>query len=81
MYSPINYLAAIYTPLPMLIIGYHLAQTNVLYAFKDIRCIAAVLFKVFLFIRLPRWGFLYVIGVRGTLLVSIVISVSARWRQ
>ena len=33
----------------MLIIGYHLAQTNVLYAFKDIRCIAAVLLRLFVY--------------------------------
>lgn len=76
IYSPINYLAAIYTPLPMLIIGYHLAQTNVLYAFKDIRCIAAVLLRLFVY-PFAALGLLFLLGVRGTLLVSIVISVSA----
>lgn len=74
--SPINYLAALYTPLPMLIIGYHLAQTNVLYAFKDMHCIFAVLLRLVVY-PFAALGFLFLIGVRGTLLVSIVISVSA----
>lgn len=74
--APINYLAAIYTPLPMLIIGYHLAQTNVLYAFKDMRCIFAVLLRLVVY-PFAALGFLFLIEVRGTLLVSIVISVSA----
>ena len=60
----------------MLIIGYHLAQTNVLNAFKDMRCIFAVLLRLVVY-PFAALGFLFLIGVRGTLLVSIVISVSA----
>lgn len=74
--STVNYLSALYTPLPMLIIGYHLAQTNVLKAFCDVRCIAAVLLRLVVY-PFAALGLLYVLGVRGTLLVSIVISVSA----
>ncbi len=76
VYSSLNYLSAIYTPLPMLIIGYHLAQSNVLNAFRDIRCIFSVFLSLIVY-PLAALGLLYLIGVRGTLLVSIIISVSA----
>ena len=74
--STVNYLAAIYTPLPMLIIGYHLSKTNVLKAFKDIKCIAAVVLRLLVY-PLVSLGILYLLGVRGTLLVSVIISLSA----
>ncbi len=74
--STVNYLAAIYTPLPMLIIGYHLSKTNVLKAFKDIKCIAAVVLRLLVY-PLVSLGVLYILGVRGTLLVSVIISLSA----
>lgn len=74
--STVNYLAAIYTPLPMLIIGYHLSKTNVLKAFKDIKCIAAVVLRLLVY-PLVSLGVLYLFGVRGTLLVSVIISLSA----
>lgn len=76
IYSAIDYLSAIYTPLPMLIIGYHLAQNSILTAFKDFKCIFAVILRMIIY-PLAVLGFLYLIGVRGTLLVSVVISVSA----
>ena len=76
VYSSINYLSAIYTPIPMLIIGYHLAQSNVLNAFRDIRCIFSVFLSLIVY-PLAALSLLYLIGVRGTLLVSIIISVSA----
>lgn len=76
VYSSLNYLSAIYTPLPMLIIGYHLAQSNVLNAFRDIRCIFSVFLSLIVY-PLAALGLLYLIGVRGTLLVSVIISVSA----
>lgn len=74
--STVNYLAAIYTPLPMLIIGYHLSKTNVLKAFKDIKCIAAVILRLLVY-PLVSLGVLYLLGVHGTLLVSVIISLSA----
>lgn len=74
--STVNYLAAIYTPLPMLIIGYHLSKTNVLKAFKDFQCIIAVLLRLIVY-PLVSLGILYLFGIRGTLLVSAIISLSA----
>ena len=76
LYSAIDYMSALYTPLPMLIIGYHLAQNNPLTAFRDSKCLFAVLIRMIIY-PLTALGFLYVIGIRGTLLVSVIISVSA----
>ena len=76
IYSAIDYMSALYTPLPMLIIGYHLAQNNPLTAFKDPKCLLAVLLRMIVY-PLAVLVFLYLIGVRGTLLVSVIISVSA----
>ena len=76
IYSAIDYMSALYTPLPMLIIGYHLAQNNPLTAFKDPKCLLAVLLSMIVY-PLAVLVFLYLIGVRGTLLVSVIISVSA----
>ena len=76
LYSAIDYMAAIYTPLPMLIIGYHLAQNNPFGALKDLKCIFSVFLSMIIY-PLAVLGFLFLIGVRETLLVSIVISVSA----
>lgn len=76
LYSAIDYMSALYTPLPMLIIGYHLAQNNLLTAFKDFKCLFAVFLRMIVY-PLAVLGFLYILGIRGTLLVSVVISVSA----
>ena len=76
IYSAIDYMSALYTPLPMLIIGYHLAQNNPLTAFKDPKCLLAVLLRMIVYPPAVL-GFLYLIGVRETLLVSVIISVSA----
>lgn len=76
LYSTIDYISAIYTPLPMLIIGYHLAQNSIKTAFKDAKCLFAVLLRMIVY-PLAVLGFLYILGVRETLLVSVIISVSA----
>lgn len=76
LYSAIDYISALYTPLPMLIIGYHLAQNSIKTAFRDTKCLFAVLLRMIVY-PLAVLGFLYLLGVRGTLLVSVIISVSA----
>lgn len=72
----LDHMAAIYTPLPMLVIGYHLAQTNVFRAFKDKWCLLSVFASLILY-PLAVLGVLYLLGVSGSLLVAIVIAVSA----
>ena len=76
LYSTIDYISAIYTPLPMLIIGYHLAQNSLVTALKDAKCLFAVLLRMIVY-PLAVLGALYLLGVRGNLLVSVIISVSA----
>jgi len=74
--EPIYYMASLNTPLPMIIIGYHLMQSNILKGFTDLKEIFAMAIKL-LFYPLIALGVLYLCGVRGTMLVSSVISCSA----
>ncbi len=76
LYDSVGHMAAMNTPLPMLIIGFHLSQSHVLNAFRDIRCIVAILLRMVVY-PFASLGLLYLLGVRGVLLVSLVISVSA----
>lgn len=74
--EPVSYLASLNTPLPMIIIGYHLSQSKLIEGLKSIRCIFAMFLKLFFF-PLLTLGVLYICNVRGTLLVSMVIASSA----
>ncbi len=76
VYDPISYLAGLNTPLPMIIIGYHLMQSNVIAGLKDIKGLFAIALKLLVF-PLVGLGVLYLCGVRGVMLVSSVISFSA----
>lgn len=74
--SPISFMAALNTPLPMIVIGFYLASANYKKAFTDISSYIAVFLRL---IVIPLFAFfvLYIIGVKGTLLTSIIIAVSA----
>ncbi|MBR7132206.1 MAG: AEC family transporter [Clostridia bacterium] len=74
--EPISYLASLNTPLPMIIIGYHLVQSNLFKGLKDIKCIFAIALKLVVF-PLISLGVMYLCGIRGIMLVSSVISCSA----
>ena len=76
IYEPISYLAALNTPLPMLIIGYHLVHSNLLEGFKNPKALFAIALKLLI---LPALALvvMYLCGVRGVMLVSLVISCSA----
>lgn len=74
--EPISYLASLNTPLPMLIIGYHLMKSNILDGLRNIKCFFAIGIKLFLFPLLALLV-MYLCGVRGTMLISSVISCSA----
>ena len=78
--SPINdalgHLSTLNTSLPMLIVGYYIAQTNILRALKDKKsylCIALRLIVVPLF----ALGWLLLVGVRGAVLTSCMICICA----
>ena len=74
--EPISYIASLNTPLPMLIIGYHLMKSNILDGLRNIKCFFAIGIKLFLFPLLALLV-MYLCGVRGTMLISSVISCSA----
>lgn len=76
IYEPISYLASLNTPLPMIIIGYHLANSSLSAGLKNVKCIFSVLLKLVIFPLTALTG-LYLCGVRGVLFVSLVISCSA----
>lgn len=74
--EPVSYLASLNTPLPMIIIGYHLAHSSLLNGIKSLKCIIAIAMKL---VILPgaALGIMYLCGIRGTMLISSVISCSA----
>lgn len=76
VYEPISYLAALNTPLPMIIIGCHLAKSNIFDGLKSLNCIFAMFLKLF---ALPGLALLvmYLCNVRGIMLISSVISCCA----
>lgn len=76
IYQPISFVASLNTPLPMIIIGYHLSKTDILKSIKDLQCLLASLVRMLL---LPSVAIalMYLCRVRGDMLVSAVISCSA----
>lgn len=74
--EPINYMAGLNTPVPMIIIGYHLTNSNLLGGFKNLKLMFAIFLKLLLF-PLAALGIIYLCGVRGDMLVSSAISCSA----
>ena len=74
--EPIYYIASLNTPLPMIIIGYHLSHSNLLDGIKNIKCIFAMSLKL-IFYPLLALIVLYLCGIRGDMLVSSIISCSA----
>jgi len=76
IYQPINYLAGLNTPLPMIIIGYHLANSQFIEGLRDKQAMLAVVTRLVI-LPLLVLGFFMLVGIRGDLLVSIIIFASA----
>ena len=70
------YIASLNTPLPMIIIGFHLANSKISEGLRNIKCLFAILLRLFVF-PLIALGVMYICGVRGTMLISSLISCSA----
>ena len=73
--TPIRHLANLNTPLPMVIIGFYLADIDFKAAIRDFKSFYVILLRV-VAIPLATLGILYLCGVRGDMLTSLVISVS-----
>jgi len=74
--SPVDHLANLNTPIPMLIIGFYLAGTDLKKALKDKGMYLSIALRL-LVIPLIALGILWLCGVRGTVLISAVIGASA----
>ena len=74
--STLTHLGNLNTPLPMIIIGYYLSKTNLLSALKD-RGIHLVTLVRLIVIPLVCLGLMYLLGIRGNMLVSMTICASA----
>ncbi|MBO4468414.1 MAG: AEC family transporter [Clostridia bacterium] len=70
---PVGYLAALNTPLPMIIIGYHLSKSNIKKAITDIKCFLCCACRL-LFFPAAALSIVFACGFRGNLFVSCVIS-------
>ena len=69
-------MAVLNTPLAMIVIGFYLSQSNLLKAFKNKSLYSVAILRL-IFIPLLALGVLWFIGVRGTLLVALIIATSA----
>ncbi|MDO4748125.1 MAG: AEC family transporter [Eubacteriales bacterium] len=74
--QPINYMAALNSPVPMLIIGYYLANANLKKAFTDVWSYIAMALRLIV-IPLITLFVLILCGISGKLLVSLIIATSA----
>lgn len=74
--APIDHLANLNTPLPMLIIGYYLADADLKKALCDRASYLTIALRLAA-IPLLTLGVLWLCGIRGTVLVSAVIGASA----
>jgi predicted permease len=76
IFQPITYMASLNTPLPMIIIGYHLAGSNVLKGIKDLNLLFASFLKLVVLPLITVFGF-YLCGLKGTLPMALTICASA----
>lgn len=74
--SPIGYLAGLNTPVPMLIIGFHLSQVNFSKALRDVG-IYAVSFVRLIAVPLVSLFAMWLCGVSGDILIACTIAASA----
>ncbi len=75
-YEPISYMASLNTPLPMIIIGYHLANSDIVAGLKDLKLLFASILKLFVLPIIVIFAF-YICGLRGTLPLALSICASA----
>lgn len=74
--APVSYLAALNTPLPMIIIGFYLSNTDIIKALKNKRQYISIALRLVV-IPLLSLFVMWLCGVRGVVLVACVIAASA----
>ena len=74
--EPVSYLAALNTPLPMIIIGYHLAKSNVSKGFTSLKCLLAVFLRLVVLPAVAIFA-MWISGIKGDMLLSLSICCAA----
>ncbi len=74
--EPISYMASLNTPLPMIIIGYHLANSNIIKGLTDLNLLFATFLKLVVLPIIVTLGF-FAFGLKGTMPLAITICASA----
>lgn len=74
--TPVQYLANLNTPVPMIIIGYHLSQSNLKKVFSDKWAYVSMALRL-VGIPLAAVGIMYACGVRNDILVACTIAAAA----
>lgn len=75
--EPVRYLASLNTPIPMIIIGFYLANAKIGKVFTDLRAYNMMFIRLIV-VPLLLFGLLYVMGVHNhVLVVALVIAASA----
>lgn len=74
--QPITYMAALNSPLPMLVIGYYLANANLKKAFSDVWSYVAMALRLVI-LPLVTLFVLLLCGIKGSLLVSLIIATAS----
>lgn len=75
LYMPIHYLGALNTPVPMVIVGYLLSKVDLLGIWKKTPYYVTSFVRLIL-IPFVTFAVLYILGIRGEVLVSCILSVS-----
>ena len=70
---PVELMAGLNTPLPMIIIGYHLAKSDILKGLRDKGALLASFLKL---VALPLLALfvMYICGIRGSMLISLTVA-------
>ncbi len=76
IYRPIEHLSFLNTPLPMIIIGYHLSKASLKRCFSDINSLLAIALRL-LVVPLLTIGALYLLNIRGSMLLAMIISAAS----
>lgn len=74
--APVSHLASLNTPLPMVIVGFYLADAHILTALKDLRAWLCILLRLIV-VPLLTLGGLLLCGIRDVPMVSCVVAASA----
>ena len=74
--TPVSYLAALNTPVPMLVIGYNVSRIDLKKAMRDRDEYIMMVLRLLVCPAIVL-GIMYLLGVRGTLLVACAVSASA----